>query len=187
MICPLVQIATFNDWFEGSNIEPSVEFWHKPTCKKTRTNIAQFKAQPSPAQVNFNVPIWIYKIRSITDDANALADMDQASTLIKNGQFDQALTLVQDWATYFDVDSVTYWLGSGSIQTASKIEYLHETLIADFENQWFPRRHSTHGGYTGNAAQLTGGQYDVTFGLVPPAHTGIKSSWPDPGTDPGKR
>ena len=76
------------------------------------------------------MPIWIYKLRDTTSDTQVLTDLNTASNFIKNGQFTQAEQIVQPWAEYFDIDSVTYWTGSGSIVTEPNIQVASELLFS---------------------------------------------------------
>jgi hypothetical protein len=125
---PLVQVATWNDWFEGTIIEPSVEFGNL-YIEKTFTNIAKFKNISYSTIPDFNVPIWIYKIRDISDNAQVLADMQTASEFIKAGQYGQAEEIVSFWANFFNIDSVTYWTGEGSLAAYKPGDYSHDGKV----------------------------------------------------------
>ncbi len=118
---PVVQVATWNDWFEGTIIEPSVEFGGA-YLEITSQKAAAFKEINDWTVPDVNVPVWIYRIRDITADPCVLEELETASEYIKTGQFAQARTIVSSWADYFQVDSVLYWTGPGSIQTAPQIE-----------------------------------------------------------------
>lgn len=126
---PVVQIATWNDWFEATIIEPAVEFGNQ-YLEITFMNTAEFKDLPNSPVPDFNVPIWIYKIRDITTDPCVLADMNTAGGHIAAGWFDQAEQIVQPWAEYFDIDSVTYWTGEDSIMTEPNIQVVSELVFA---------------------------------------------------------
>ncbi len=117
---PAAQISTWNDWYEGTIIEPSVEFGSK-YVEMTRNYAAQFKSQEPPAAVDFNVPVWIYKIRDVISDACVLADMNAASVYINESNYAQAQSLVQPWAAYLGIDSVRYWTGSASMNLTSEL------------------------------------------------------------------
>ena len=118
---PVIQIATWNDWFEATIIEPAVEFGNL-YLEMTLENTNEFKDIAASPDPNFNVPIWIYKLRDTTSDSQVLNDLGTASNFIKNGQFTQAEQIVQPWADYFAIDSVTYWTGAGSIVTEPDIQ-----------------------------------------------------------------
>lgn len=117
---PIVQIATWNDWFEGTIIEPAVEFGNL-YLQKTFAKSAEFKNLPASPVPDFNVPIWIYRLKDVTNDPCVLADLVTASNHIKAGQFEQAKNIVSFWANHFDIDSVVYWTGAGSITTEPNI------------------------------------------------------------------
>jgi glycoprotein endo-alpha-1,2-mannosidase len=125
---PVVQVATWNDWFEGTIIEPSVEFGNL-YIQKTFLNVAEFKNNSNSPVPDFNVPIWIYKIRDISDNAQVLADMQTASEYIKTGQYEQAEYIVSFWAKFFDVDSVKYWTGEGSLTAYQPGDYSHDGKV----------------------------------------------------------
>jgi hypothetical protein len=123
---PVIQVATWNDWFEGTNIEPSVEFG-SAYLELTRQGACEFKDINTPTPVDFNIPVWIYRIRDITSDSIVHSDMNTASDFIRNGQFSSAESIVTYWADYFDVNSATYWTGVDSIETEPNI------FVADLE------------------------------------------------------
>lgn len=125
---PVVQIATWNDWFEGTIIEPSVEFGNL-YIEKTFLKTAEFKNLPNYPVPAFNVPIWIYKIRDICINSQVLADMNIASNYIKAGQYEPAEQIVSFWANFFNIDSVTYWTGSGSLTAYQPGDYSHDGKI----------------------------------------------------------
>ena len=126
---PAVQISTWNDWYEGTNIEPSVEFGSK-YLEMTRNYAAQFKSQESSTDVDFNVPVWIYKIRNVVNDPCVLADMNEASVCIDDGNYTQAQELVQPWVQYLGIDSIKYWTGSSSMNLAAELSV--EPNMLDF-------------------------------------------------------
>jgi len=125
---PVVQIATWNDWFEGTIIEPSVEFGNL-YIQKTFSNIVEFKNLSGVSVPDFNVPIRIYKIRDISDNTQVLADMQTAGDYIKAGQYEQAEYIVSFWANFFDIDSVTYWTGQGSLPAYQPGDYSHDGKV----------------------------------------------------------
>jgi Abnormal spindle-like microcephaly-assoc'd, ASPM-SPD-2-Hydin len=126
---PVIQIATWNDWFEATIIEPAVEFGNL-YLEITLENTREFKDLPTSPDPNFNVPIWIYKIRDITTDPLVVGAMTTASSHIIAGQFDLAEQIVQPWANHFAIDSVTYWIGSGSIVTEPNIQVASSLAFA---------------------------------------------------------
>jgi hypothetical protein len=125
---PVVQIATWNDWFEGTIIESSVEFGNL-YLEKTFLKTAEFQNLPNSPIPDFNVPIWIYKIRDITNSPYVLSDMQTACDYIKAGQYAQAGEIVSFWANFFDIDSVTYWTGEGSLTAYQPGDYSHDGKV----------------------------------------------------------
>ncbi len=88
----IVQIATWNDWFEGTFIEPSEEYGFKYLVL-TRKYIQQFKGQ-AIAKGDFGVPVWIYQTRKTTKDPEMLALADAASTALVAGKYARAEAMV---------------------------------------------------------------------------------------------
>ncbi|MEN6385362.1 MAG: hypothetical protein ABFD79_09190 [Phycisphaerales bacterium] len=125
---PVVQVATWNDFPESTVIEPTVEFGNL-YIQKTFLRGAEFKNIPVAPMPDFNVPIWIYKIRDITTDSQVLADMQTASEYIKTGQYEEASDIVSFWANFFDIDSITYWTGPGSLTAYRPGDYSHDNKI----------------------------------------------------------
>lgn len=105
---PLVQIATWNDWCESSIIEPTVEFEVK-YLDITRQYAAKFKKSES-AKGDLCLPVWIYKVRKITRDKQAINDMKRASELIRAGQAIKAEAIVKPWVDKLKVDETKYWI-----------------------------------------------------------------------------
>ncbi len=125
---PVVQVATWNDWFEGTIIEPAVEFGSQ-YLQITSQRASEFKNLTGWQSGDFNVPVWIYKIRDITNDAGVLADMQTASNYIKTGQFSQAKEIVSFWKNFFNIDSVKYWTGAASLTAYQPGDYSHDGKI----------------------------------------------------------
>lgn len=109
---PVVQIATWNDWFEGTIIEPGAEFGTQ-YLEITREFAAQHKKLP-PITGDLNLPIRIYRIRKSTDDPKALDAMNRASRQIRAGKYDQAGRIVQPWAARLKVDEGKFWIPPGT-------------------------------------------------------------------------
>ncbi len=104
---PFILIPTWNDWMEGTIIEPSVEFGTQ-YVEITREYAARFKGTAA-SKADLRVPLWIYKIRKTTTDAKVLAGMDRASELIRTGAYDKAEALVKPLAEKLKVDAAKYW------------------------------------------------------------------------------
>ena len=104
---PVVQIATWNDWFEGSIIEPSVENGTK-YLEITREFTAKFKKM-LPSEASFQIPEKIYKIRKSTKEKGVLHEMEKACDLIRIGQYIEAENIVKPCAKKLNVETVKYW------------------------------------------------------------------------------
>jgi glycoprotein endo-alpha-1,2-mannosidase len=91
----VVQIATWNDWMEGSNIEPSREFGYT-YLEMTREYAQKWKGTTIETG-DFKIPAWIYDIRKKHKDSKALQVCDQASQAISRGEFKKAEEILQIW------------------------------------------------------------------------------------------
>ena len=93
---PVIQVATWNDWFEGTIIEPSVENGTR-YLNMTRHFAARHKRE-AVNDANLELPVWIYRLRKrAKEDAEALAAADRSSELIARSQFGEAETVVEPW------------------------------------------------------------------------------------------
>jgi len=104
---PIVQIATWNDWFEGTVVEPSVEDGVK-YLGITREMAGKFKKTP-PDEANLLLPVLLYRIRKTARDAATLKAMDEASELIRQGRYAEAGKVVSPVAVKLKIDSAQYW------------------------------------------------------------------------------
>lgn len=104
---PMVQVATWNDWMEGTTIEPALEYGTK-YLEITRDKAALFKGE-TPAPGNLHVPIWIYKIRKSSADPAALRAAAEASEAIRRGEFARAESLVRPWAERLHLLDLVPW------------------------------------------------------------------------------
>jgi hypothetical protein len=84
----LLQIATWNDWFEGSGIEPAEEYGYD-YLEKTRTSIAHWKHQES-VKPNWAIPAWIYRTRKAKKNPEAVQAAELAARAIQAGDFPAA-------------------------------------------------------------------------------------------------
>jgi len=108
---PVVQIASWNDWFEGHNIEPSVEFGYQ-YLEMTRQYAARFKGLPAP-RGELRLAEWIYKIRKCTRSSSALAAAQRASLYILKGKYERAERSLRTWVKRLRLDRVKYWTLNG--------------------------------------------------------------------------
>jgi glycoprotein endo-alpha-1,2-mannosidase len=104
---PAIAIPTWDDWGEGSGIEPTVEFGLK-YIELTRHYVALYKEVPTP-QGDLMTPAWIYKIRKSTKDPSILKSATQASAMIRDGSYVEAERVVKPLAKRLAVDSKRYF------------------------------------------------------------------------------
>jgi hypothetical protein len=104
---PNVFIATWNDWAEGTTIEPSVEYGNQ-YLSMTRDDVAKFKRVPAPAG-DLSTPLWIYKVRKSTGDKMAIDDASRASQLIVEGNYAAAEALIKPWAVKLHLADLQLW------------------------------------------------------------------------------
>lgn len=76
---PWVQIATWNDWPEGTSVEPATDDTYGYTALETcRTKIAEFKAQTPSFDVScLRKPFFIYEMREAGNDIEAAIAVTQ--------------------------------------------------------------------------------------------------------------
>jgi len=85
---PVVQIATWNDWFEGTTIEPSDAYGYQ-YLEMTRNLAGQWKKKRLPA-ADFHLAEKIYRMRRAGLAPGQLRQADQASRLLAAGDFEGA-------------------------------------------------------------------------------------------------
>jgi hypothetical protein len=100
-----VFIPTWNDWGEGTVIEPAVDFGDKYLAM-TRQYAAKFKSSEE-SNANLLLPLWIFKVRKTAADASG--DMTRASELILGGDYATAEKIVAPWAKKLGVEEVVAW------------------------------------------------------------------------------
>ena len=97
----LACIPTWDDWGEGSMIEPTVEFGNL-YLEITREYAARFKGT-KPLSGNFDLPQWIYLIRKKTTDQMVLDDLKKAVSSIEKDEWTAAEKQVLPLAQKFGV------------------------------------------------------------------------------------
>jgi glycoprotein endo-alpha-1,2-mannosidase len=102
-----VQIATWNDWMEGTTIEPSLEYGTQ-YLELTREYGAHFKGTRATSG-NLSVPIWIYKVRKSSQEPAALKAATEASAAVVRGDFAGAEKTIRPWAEKLQVVELTLW------------------------------------------------------------------------------
>ncbi len=104
---PVVLIPTWNDWMEGTVIEPSVEFGTKD-LETTREFASRVKGVPA-GEADLRLPVWIYRIRKSGEKGEALAAAEKASELIRTGQYAEAKALVHPWVEKLGLGVESVW------------------------------------------------------------------------------
>ncbi len=80
---PLVQLATWNDWGEGTVIEPSIEFGYRDLQVLQRRRKARVEPAFSGTQADLLLPIRLYRIRRSAKARPALTrDLDRIAALL---------------------------------------------------------------------------------------------------------
>ena len=102
----MVVIPTWDDWGEGTTIEPSLDYG-VTYLELTKKYASQYKGIDSH-DVTLELPLWIYKIRKSTDDKSILADMKKASLLIAEGKYFEAETLVKPYVNKLGIPESSY-------------------------------------------------------------------------------
>ena len=92
---PMVIIPTWDDWWEASTIEPSLQYG-TTYLEITRKYAAAYKGIEANT-ANLELPGWIYKIRKTTSDAEVLTAMETACQLIADGNYHSAEAFVRPY------------------------------------------------------------------------------------------
>ena len=95
----IVQIATWNDWGEGTQIEPSAEFGYRDleAVQRVRNQLLPSRLPYSPADLRLPVRLLILEKRNT---AGAKARLDQAKSMLTAGNTQEAgkiITEVETW------------------------------------------------------------------------------------------
>jgi hypothetical protein len=104
---PLAFIPTWNDWEEGTTIEPAVEYGDQYLAI-TRDGISRFKRTTASTD-SLITPLSIYKVRKSTSDPAAASAMDAASQLIAEGKYSDAEAIVTPWTHKLGLSGFTVW------------------------------------------------------------------------------
>ncbi len=92
----LIQIATWNDYGEGTTVEPTVEYGYRylEAIQKNRTKPGKvFDYTPD----DLRLPVRLYKLRKQKgSDPRLQVDLDSLSNLLFEGKLEKAKTLITD-------------------------------------------------------------------------------------------
>ena len=87
---PIIQIATWNDWGEGTQIEPSREFEYRDlqiTQSLRRNDVEpQFPFQPK----DLRIPLILFRERKADGSPRRQKVLDEVSTMVVTGSLEQA-------------------------------------------------------------------------------------------------
>lgn len=103
---PLVQVGTWNDWFEGTVIEPTHEFGTQ-YLEITRKYVAEWRKMEY-VPVNLQVPVWIFKMRKLSQTPRVQRMALQASEAIQAGEYNRAEELVKPFVGKMKLDQKLY-------------------------------------------------------------------------------
>lgn len=93
----IVQLVTWNDWGEGTQIEPSVEFGYRD-LETTRSLRAKYIGPAKYASADLRVPIQWYDLRKkLAGNKAALADLDRVFPLIVAERTSQAQAVLRKY------------------------------------------------------------------------------------------
>lgn len=102
----LACIPTWDDWGEGSMIEPTVEFGNL-YLEITREYTAKFKGI-APRSGNFDLPQWIYLIRKNPKAEAARPLLTKACELLEKDEWENAEKLVRPLAVQYAITNRMY-------------------------------------------------------------------------------
>ena len=91
----VVQIATWNDWGEGTQIEPSVEFGYRDLETTQKLRRADGKAAPVYTAQDLRLPVrWVLLRKKYADNPAACAKLAPFFTLVVLGRMKEARSLL---------------------------------------------------------------------------------------------
>jgi hypothetical protein len=93
---PVAQIATWNDWPEGSGIEPSVEYGYQ-YLEQARLRAAQWRGQ-APNTAELRMAEWIFRLRQDSTDPAFLQAAVATGGQIAAGEYQAAEDTIRPYA-----------------------------------------------------------------------------------------
>lgn len=87
---PIIQIATWNDWGEGTQIEPSTEFGYRDLeCLQAFTSLRK-KPSMEPNAADLLFPQKLLQLRKASSDATDQATLDEIASALASGELQEA-------------------------------------------------------------------------------------------------
>lgn len=102
---PMVNIPTWDDWGEGTTIEPSLQYGID-YLEITRKYAAEYKDIEANT-ASLELPGWIYKIRKTVTNKSILQKMTEASQLIADGKFEEAEAIVKPYVISLNIPATS--------------------------------------------------------------------------------
>ncbi len=92
---PIVQIVTWNDWGEGTQIEPSVEYGYRDLQTTQRLRRQYLDPGFAPTSADLRLPVeWYLLRRKYAEDRSVSAKLDEFFPLVIAGHLDRARALL---------------------------------------------------------------------------------------------
>jgi len=101
---PLIQTATWNDWGEGTMIEPSREFGYRDLEILQKMRRKHIDSRFSPTASDLRLPIQLLQLRRTTTRPEDAKQLDRIAELMASGELAQA----QSDLNAFDMDPEAY-------------------------------------------------------------------------------
>ena len=94
---PIIQIATWNDWGEGTNIEPSQEFGYRDlsVILEWRKKLGQIKLATTASTLRF--PMKILELRRAATNVAQQKRLDEIAEMLATGKLPLATSELQKW------------------------------------------------------------------------------------------
>ncbi len=87
MASPLVQIATWNDWGEGTCVEPSRQFGYRDLEALQQLRRQHVDPEFAAAQADLRLPLGLLRLRRSGDDPQLQERCDRIATLLANAKY----------------------------------------------------------------------------------------------------
>lgn len=87
---PIVQLATWNDWGEGTGIEPMVEFGDRDLVQVQRSRRALIEPNFAYTATDLRLAYRLYQLRRKLDSPRQQAELDRIAASVAQGAVPQA-------------------------------------------------------------------------------------------------